>query len=170
MMVMLWVFVYARTYLKPIGLGVLIFAVAIIAYVEAWNMVVAYDLVPASVNGGSSGMVTITTTILTTSTISNTTTVYNETVTATMCPPGVTSCSGMGEHMDVIVNRPVIPGVYILTIPVYWSRMSPPYLSFYHDLAYGAIIIITITWTTLGILGARRKEQAKRPLARRAWQ
>lgn len=158
---------YARTYLKYIGLGLFIFTIAIVVYVEAWNLVVAYDLVPAEANGGSSGMVTVTTTILTTSTLSNTITVYNETVTATMCPSGVTTCSGTSEHLDVVVNHPVIPGVSFFTIPSYWTRFSPPDLNFYHTLAYSAITIITVTWVTLSILDARRKQTVKAPQRRR---
>lgn len=174
-MVMLWVFVYARTYLKYIGLGLLIFTVAVIVYVEGWNL--AVDYAPAWVDDGSSGMVTTTVTTLATSlynvteaaTTRTTSTIYNETYTATVCPSGVTSCSGMGEHLDVVVNHPVIPGVSFFTIPSFWTRMNPPDLNFYHTLAYSAIAIVTITWTTLGILSARRKEIEKAP-QRRAWQ
>mgnify|MGYP003395946104 CR=1 FL=1 len=131
---------------------------------------VAYAPIESAV--GSNGMITVTTTVLTTSTISNsTTTVYNQTVTGTMCPGGATSCAGTSEHMEVIVNRPVIPGLYIFTIPVYWSRLTGTwfgaYFSFYHSLAYGAITIVVATWTTLGILGERRKENMNVQKARR---
>ena len=174
-MVMLWVFVYARTYLKYIGLGLLIFTVSIIIYVEAWNLYV--DYAPPETGDGSSGMVTTTVTALTTSlynvteatTTRTTSTVYNETYTATMCPSGVTSCAGMGEHVDVIVNHRVIPYVPYFTIPSYCTRFSPPDLNLYHMLAYSAITIVTITITTILILDARRKEQAKTP-QRRRWQ
>jgi len=120
-------------------------------------------------------MVTTTITTLATSfynvteatTTRTTSTVYNETYTATMCPSGVTSCSGMGEHLDVAVNHPIIPGVPFFTIPTYYTRFNPPDLSFYHTLAYSAITIVTVTWATLGALGARRKEIVKTQEARR---
>lgn len=167
-MMMLVAFVYARTYLKYVGLGLFIFTVSIIVYVEAWNLFVAYA--PPETAVGSSGMVTVTTSILTTTTISNSTTsVYNETVTAVMCPNGVTSCAGTSEHVDVIVNHPLIPGVPFFTIPNYWTRWNPPDLTIYHTLAYGAIAIITVTITAVLILDARRKEQTKAQ-TRRRWQ
>ena len=169
-------FVYARTYLKYIGFGLLFFSLAIIGYAEAWNL--AVDYAPAWVGDGSSGMVATTITTLAISlynvteaaTTRTTSTVYNETYTALVCPSGVTSCSGMSEHLDVVVNHPIIPGVSFFTIPSFWTRMNPPDLNFYHTLAYGAITIITITWTTLGILGERRKQAAKAPQTRRPWQ
>jgi len=176
-MMMQVVFVYARTILKYIGIGILFFSLAIVVYAECWNL--AIDYAPAWTGDGSSGMVTTTITTLATSlynvteatTTYTTSTIYNETVTATMCPSGVTSCSGMGEHLDVVVNHPVIPGVSFFIIPSFWTRMNPPDLNFYHTLAYGAITVITVTYVALGILGARREEQVKRKVPqRRAWQ
>jgi hypothetical protein len=164
---------YGQIYLRYIGFGLLIFTVAIVCYVEAWNL--AVDFAPAWVGDGSSGMVTTTITTLATSlynvteatTTRTTSTVYNETYTALVCPSGVTSCSGMGEHLDVIVNHPIIPGVPFFTIPTYYTRFNLPDLSFYHTLAYSAITIVTVTWATLGALGARRKEIVKTQEARR---
>jgi len=152
-------------------LGVLIFIILFSAYAAIWNVVVAYDLVPNS--SSTDGLLAVTTVILTTSTFTATdsnqtsTTVTSKTVTANMCPAGATSCTGVGERMDVIVNRPIIntPFFRFSSIPVYWTRLSGTwigaYLLLYHQLYSIAIAILIATWTTLSTLDVRRKLAAQ---------
>jgi hypothetical protein len=121
-------------------------------------------------------MVTVTTFLLTTSTfITNQTTTtestttrttnqtattfLNQTVTATMCPAGVTSCTGTGESVAVVVNRPVIliGNIRIGNIPIYVSSMNPPSLEFYHNTYYAAVGVICAAYIATSILSNRRK-------------
>ena len=154
-------------YVKPIGFSVIVLVVTISLYVTAWNIVITYNLVPASTNPNS-GMITTTVTKLTTSsynvtgstTTSTTSTIYNETLTATICPTGATSCTGTSESVAVVVNRPLIPGFYFFTIPVYDSAWNPPSLLFYHNVSFTAMFIVCALWTTLNILDKRRKINA----------
>jgi hypothetical protein len=164
-----------RLYIQPVILGAVFFVTAIAVYAAVWNLVIAYNVFP-STPVSASGMVTVTTFLLTTSTfITNqttttestttrtqnqtATTVLNETVTATMCPAGVTSCTGTGESVAVVVNRPVvlIGNLRIGQIPIYNSAMTPPSLEFYHNTYYAAVGVICAAYITTSILSGRRK-------------
>ncbi|KKW14658.1 MAG: Lung surfactant protein A [Candidatus Jorgensenbacteria bacterium GW2011_GWB1_50_10] len=177
MMVIQWLSV-ARTfrlYIQPIVLGAVFFVAAIAIYATVWNLIIMYNVFP-STPVSASGMVTVTTFLLTTSTfitnqtttteatttkISNqtTTTVLNETVTATRCPAGVTSCAGTGESVVVVVNRPIIntPNFKLGQMPIYVSSMNPPSLNFYHETFYSAVAIICTVYTVTSILSNQKK-------------
>lgn len=138
------------------------------AYVYAWNLAVNYGLFASPIQG-SNGQITVTTTLLTTSTdtIHSTTTMFNETYTATMCPAGVTSCTGESDYAAVVVDHPLIlfnnpfsnTPVRFADIPVYDSSLSPPYLTIYHNTYFAALTVILTTWAALAILDTRRREQ-----------
>ena len=80
-------------------------------------------------------------------------------VLGTQCPAGATSCTGTGESVAVVVNRPVILlGDFRLgNIPVFDSNMSPSDLNFYHSTYYSAVAIICVAYAVTSILGNRRK-------------
>ena len=178
-----------RLYIQPVILGAVFFVTAIAVYATVWNLVIAYNVFP-STPVSASGMVTVTTFLLTTSTfITNqttttestttrttnqtATTILNQTVTATMCPAGVTSCTGTGESIAAVANRPIIlfdvptlnfsnwkwnqTSIRIGQIPIYVSSMTPPSLEFYHNTFYGAVGVICAAYIATSILSGRRK-------------
>lgn len=147
-------------YLYPIILTLIVFISAAGAYVLLWNLVVGYDLIPEQ-DFTVGGQITVTTTMLTTSTIQTSTTVFNQTFTGVRCAGGATSCAGMGEHVAVVVNRPLInfAGLRFADIVVYDTSLSQYSLMFYHDLFFASLTTLCATWCALALLTEKRKQE-----------
>lgn len=154
-------------YTKCVALGALIFIAVVMAYVAIWNLIVTYAVIPAP--APASGMVTATVTSLTTSvynitdsaTTQQTSTVYNETYTATRCISNATSCTGMGERVDVVVNHPIIPYTSWPTIPTFDTAYSGTWVGadfgFYHAVYFTSATVIIASWTALRLVDVHLK-------------